>query len=100
MKDALGHGSNAHNAGIKSAIAAGRQSFKNMATRMDNAEKDFVQTLVSAAGISIEDAQAVLGFYRKIKAVKNDYAVSRISVKHGAMLDRDVILRALAETRK
>lgn len=73
-----------------------QQSFKNMATRMVNAENDFVAVLVEKAGITTDEAFKVLAIYRKLKVVKNDYAVSRISVKHGAFLDRDVILRALA----
>lgn len=73
-----------------------QQSFKNMAARMVNAENDFAATLVEIAGITTEEAFKVLAVYRKVKAVKNDYAVSRISVKHGAFLNRDVILRALA----
>jgi len=73
-----------------------QQSFKNMATRAVNAENDFVATLVSIAGITTEEAFKVLAVYRKAKVVKNDYAVSRISVKHGAFMGREVILRALA----
>lgn len=73
-----------------------QQSFKDMAHRMDTAEDGFVATLVAIAGITNDEAVKVLATYRKLKVVKNDYAVSRISVKHGGFLDRDVILRALA----
>jgi hypothetical protein len=73
-----------------------QQSFKNMATRMVNAENDFVSLLVDCAGITTDEAFKVLAVYRKVKVIKNDYAVNRISVKHGALLDREVILRALA----
>jgi hypothetical protein len=72
-----------------------RKSFENMAHRIVTAENDFAATLVSIAGITAEDAFKVLAIYRKAKVLKNDYAVSRISVKHGALLDREVILRAL-----
>lgn len=73
-----------------------QQSFKNMATRMVNAENDFIETLVKIGGITTDEAFKVLAIYRKHKIVKNDFAVSRISVKHGAFLSREVILRALA----
>jgi hypothetical protein len=73
-----------------------QQSFKNMATRMVNAENDFIAALVDIAGITTDEAFKVLATYRKAKVLKNDYAVSRISVKHGAFLNREVILRALA----
>lgn len=73
-----------------------QQSFKDMATRIVNAENDFTATLAQIAGITTDEAFKVLATYRKLKIVKNAYAISRISVKHGAFLDRDVILRALA----
>jgi hypothetical protein len=73
-----------------------QQSFQNMAHRIVTAENEFAATLVRCAGITTEEAFKVLKVYRKAKVVKNDYAVSRISVKHGAFLDREVILRALA----
>jgi hypothetical protein len=76
-----------------------QQSFRNMATRAVNAENSFAASLVEIAGITTEEAFRVLATYRKIKVVKNDYAVSRISVKHGGFLDRDVILRALEQSK-
>jgi hypothetical protein len=73
-----------------------QQSFKDMAHRMNVAHDDFISTPIDTAGITNDEAEKVLAVYRKAKVLKNEYAVSRITVKHGALLDRDVILRALA----
>lgn len=71
-----------------------RQSFKDMAQRAANAENNFVVELIRAGGISETDAVKVMNFYLKEKIAKLDYAIGRISVKHGAFWDRDVIRRA------
>lgn len=69
---------------------------RNTATRIANAENDFVDYLVNAASISAKEARKVMAFYLKKKFAKLDAVGGRISVKHGAFLDRDVILRAVA----
>lgn len=74
----------------------GEQSFRNMASRIDTAEAGFIETLMRCGGIPRADAIKVFGFYRKAKIVKNDYAMSRISVKHGAFLDKATIKRAVS----
>ena len=67
------------------------------ALRIINAHKEFNATLINIAGITSEQAEAVTKFYLgKCKAAKLDAVVGRISVKHGAFLDKDVILRAVA----
>lgn len=65
------------------------------AFRMVHAEKTFLKTLMTLGGISESDAEKVLAVYRKNKIVKMDSVNGVMSVKHGAFLDRDVILRAL-----
>jgi len=70
-------------------------SFQNMAHRIVNAESAFVETLMRCGDLTRDEAIKVLASYRKLKIVKNEYAVSRITVKHGAFLDREVIRRAL-----
>lgn len=74
-----------------------QQSFKDMAHRMVVAENGFIETLMRCGGITKDEAEKVFRIYRKAKILKNDYAVSRISVKHGAFLNRDVILRAITQ---
>jgi len=66
-----------------------------MAHRIVNAESAFVETLMRCGDLTRDEAIKVLASYRKLKIVKNEYAVSRITVKHGAFLDREVIRRAL-----
>lgn len=73
----------------------GAESYKAMAQRMETARADFLETLMSCGGITEPEAEKVMAFYLKKKLAKPDYAVSRISVTHGAFLDRENILRAL-----
>lgn len=73
----------------------GEKSFRDMAHRIDVAERDFIKTLMTFGDISESDAKKVFAFYRKLKVLKNQYAVSRISVKHGAFLDKETIRRAI-----
>lgn len=67
------------------------------AQRMINAENNFIESLMTAADISRGDAVKVLAMYRKAKVVKMDAVGGRISVKHGAFWDADVIRKALAQ---
>ncbi|MBB2959861.1 hypothetical protein [Methylobacterium sp. R2-1] len=69
---------------------------RNTAIRILNAYANFAETLVAAAGITSAQADAVARFYVKNKIAKVDPVIGRISVKHGAYLDREVILRAAA----
>lgn len=73
-----------------------QQSFKDMAQRMVTAETEFLAQLERAGDLTAEEARKVFAVYRKAKVLKNEYAVSRISVKHGAFWDRAVIRNALA----
>lgn len=66
-----------------------------IAGRMVQAGEDFTQTLMDLHGITKDDAWKVLEVYRKARAVKLDAFHGRYSVKHGAFLDHDVVLRAL-----
>lgn len=66
------------------------------AARIINAHKVFNATLQGIAGITEEQAKAVTAFYLgKCRAAKMDAVIGRIIVKHGAFLERDVILRAV-----
>ncbi len=67
-------------------------------TRLAQGEENFVDTLMERGGISRAAAERVFDYYRKHKLVKRDFASGVYSVKHGALLDRDVILRAVAGT--
>ena len=73
----------------------GADSYKAMAQRMETARAGFLETLMNCGGIGKPEAEKVLAFYFKAKIIKTEYAVSRMTVKHGAFLDRETILRAL-----
>lgn len=76
-----------------------RSEIAPIVQRMDNAENDFLDALRQAADITRDEAMAVLGLYRKLKVVKTDAVMGKMQVKHGKFLDRDVILRALEQSR-
>lgn len=76
-----------------------QQSFKDMATRITNAERSFDESLQEIAGIDKKDAANVRAFYLKHKLAKIDVVGGTINVKHGAFLDQDVILRAVDQAR-
>ncbi len=71
-----------------------------MFTRIENAHEGFIDTLMRWGGITREEAIAVKAFYIKHKLVKVDKGIGRISVKHGAYLDKDVIKKAVKEATK
>jgi hypothetical protein len=72
-----------------------KKSFQDMAHRIVTAESSFVETLMRCGDLTKDEAIKVKATYRKLRIIKNEYAVSRITVKHGAFLDREVIRRAL-----
>ena len=69
---------------------------KDTTTRMNNAYDAFEALLIDIASISREDAKKVIKFYAKNKMTKLEVNIGRVSVKHGAFLDKEIILRALA----
>lgn len=74
--------------------------FKAIAERMDHAERDFAETIATLGGCSIEEGRAVTRLYLKHKLAKLDAVMGRISVKHGAYLDRSAITNAIALTKE
>lgn len=72
------------------------KGFKAMAERTVHAEERFLDILMGLGDLSRADAERVLVHYRKIRAVKMDAVNGRLDVTHGALLDPDVIRRALA----
>lgn len=67
---------------------------KAMATRIENARRDFAEVLMNLGGVSEEKAAALVDLYLNNKLAKLDAVVGRISVKHGYFLDRCFIQRA------
>lgn len=74
--------------------AAIRRGVRIMLDRQLLAFDDFAAQIAEAGGITIAQANRVVGVYRKAKAIK--YDGMRYVVKHGGFWDHDVILRALA----
>lgn len=65
--------------------------------RAANGLDAFAADLCEIAGITDEQARRVSAYYRKHKMAKLDRGIGRVIVKHGAFLDRAVILRAAKE---
>ena len=70
------------------------QSFKDMATRADNAVIAW-RDMLADHGFTADQADAILRLYQKGNLVKLDWGIGRYSVKHGAFLEADVLNRAL-----
>ena len=70
--------------------------YKAIAQRIVNAENAFITSVVEIAGCTEAQAAKVMNLYLKNKIAKLDPVIGRVSVKHGAFLERDVILRAVA----
>jgi hypothetical protein len=74
-----------------SAMAPG---FKAMATRMQNAEDSFIETIM-AKGFTADEARKAMGIMLKLKVAKLDAVNGRIGVTHGMYLETDVIRNAV-----
>ena len=71
--------------------------FKDMATRIVNAETSFVSTLREISGCTEDQAHAVMAYYLKHKLAKMHANSGVINVTRGVFLDADVIRRAIHE---
>lgn len=83
----------------KQAAAAIARGTQGLATRADTAYANFLEVLMRQGSISRDAAERVYRVFDKHRLLnkKSMYTSGVISVKHGAYLDKDVILRALAE---
>ena len=72
-----------------------QQSFKDMAQRIENAEKAFREVVQQTTGCDEAAANKVLRLYVKERLAKVDVGIGAVQVKHGALLGRDVLLRAI-----
>lgn len=80
-------------------MKAPRKGTAAVAERMARAEENFIEVLMNAGGITRSEAVRVYDHYRVCGVLKRDVVGGVISVKHGAFLDREVILRAFDEAR-
>ena len=65
-----------------------------MLNRIERAHSDFAERIAELSGVSNGTAILIKNYYLKHKLAKVDAGIGRISVKHGGLLDREVILRA------
>ena len=71
---------------------------QNTALRIVNAERNFAELIAEFGNISAHDASKVAAYYINNKLAKIDPIIGRVNVKHGFLLDADVIGRALIAT--
>lgn len=77
-----------------------KSEFAPIAQRIVNAENAFAETIQNILGCTNDEAHAIRALYSKHKITKMDAVIGRISVKHGAYLDEEVLRNALAEVSK
>lgn len=70
-----------------------------MAKRSVDAENNFIGVLMEIAGLSRPEAELVFEAYKRCRLVKRELTIGRYSVTHGAFLERENILRALANLK-
>lgn len=71
------------------------QGTEQIARRIINAENAFIETIMNIAGCNKAEAKKVMRLYLKERLAKCDAVIGRITVKHGAYLEADVIRRAI-----
>jgi hypothetical protein len=77
-----------------------KQSFKDMATRHDNAIISFVSCVVRDIDCTEADARAILGLYLEHKIATVDHLGGGVRVKHGAYLEPNSLENALQMVRE
>lgn len=70
------------------------QGTREMAQRIVNAEENFIQT-IREKGFTRDEAIKAMNTMLKLKVAKLDPIIGRISVKHGAYLESEVIHNAV-----
>lgn len=70
---------------------------KAIAQRLVNGELEFERTLMELGGMDATTAENARIWMAKKKLTVRDFCTGRITVKHGAYLDRDVLGRIAAQ---
>lgn len=91
MKDAKGHGSAAHQSGVLATMQTG---LRNVATRMNQAEPNFKESIMKLGGLTKDEAEKAFQAFKAAKVLVRDNVHGTMTVKHGAFLDRAVLRRA------
>lgn len=71
-------------------------ALKPLAQRIVNAEARFCELVENIAGVCADDARAILAVYLRLKVAKIDGGIHAVNVTHGAYMEREPMLRALA----
>ena len=69
-------------------------SFQAMAQRLDDAARAFIDHVVDVTGCADTTAFDVLCYFQKHKLVRLSVANGRFYVKHGRLLEKDVLDKA------
>ena len=73
---------------------------RDIGHRLARGEMAFEEQLVEIAGVTKDEAFKMREWMAKKKLTTRDFCLGRISVKHGAYLDKDVLLRIRDEVNK
>ena len=72
------------------------EGFKAIAQRQQNAINGFLDVVQAIANCTRDEAAKVYDTYRAGHCLKTDYVGGRMTVKHGGLLDLDIIQRVIA----
>lgn len=79
----------------RTAEATIRTAARPVAQRLANAEQRLLDCLQERGGIDAAQAQVVAAYYRKHKLVRLDAVNGDFTIKHGSLMERDTMLRAI-----
>jgi hypothetical protein len=69
-------------------------ALRPMLQRGENARQSWRDMLTEQHPFTVADADAILALFLKHRIARIDYGVGRVLVKHGAYLERAVLVRA------
>ena len=72
-----------------------KQSFRDMAQRIFNADAEFVDSVKEQFGFTDKQANKILTVYIKVKAVKLDPIGGRYNLTHGSFWEAEPMRRAI-----
>lgn len=74
-----------------------RTAVRSLLMRQVDAVDNFIAYVVEQIGCTEEEAAGVFNLYRKERLVKVDSYMGTWHIKHGALLDADVLRRAVTQ---
>jgi len=73
---------------------------KEIAWKQVQSIENFIGLLVKMHSLTKDNATKVFKVYKKVKVIQIDYVNVNYRVKHGAYLDRDIVMNAVNYTGK